>query len=751
MKQPEIFHLEREEDHLRINDLIQNKQADVLNRMDLQIKELIEIENAHIQFKDHPGLMDRYINEFLDGKPMDDYGNMVYYPWLNTLVQILPEDEFIRVRTNRNYYKITPEQQRAFSGKSIGVIGLSVGQAIAIAAAQERIAGEIRVADMDDIELSNYNRLRAGLHQMGFSKASLAAQAIWEMDPYIKVRVFDKKLDESSIDSFIHDGGTLDAIIEECDSLDMKIIARVKAKEAGIPVVMDTNDRGMIDVERFDLDPDYPLLHGLVGDLDMDKLKSLKTAEEKVPYLLPMIGIDETSLDLRASMLEIENTITSWPQLASSVALGSGAAVDVTRRILMGRNVKSGRYYVDVDQIIPDHYQLEPWNHQKPAHPEVTEEVMHSIHDSLAKEHTVKEPIGAESINRILEAAVHAPSTGNNQPWHFYYSNNTLSVFHNYNRSHYFWDKFYFATSITLGMLLENIELAVKKEGLDFEWTPLEKEETIHVATIRLNPGSPDLDNADPFLIKNLFERHTNRNIEPTLDPIKESELERSLTSYDTSILINHRLYSDRNELNILADILGRFERIRLTHPLGFQDFLEEVRWDPESVERMRDGVDMATVDVTAGERAGFEILKNIDVFRKMMEFGGGDAFSKLIRKQAENSAIVGVFTAPNWNRDTLLKVGKELERHWIAVNGEGFGYQPIASCCILQRYVVNGHQEGITEETRKKLTDLQHEFNSFLNLNENECPVFLYRLFKPHKNVIKSVRLPKESLVTFV
>lgn len=750
MKQPEILILNDPNHRDRVQEITSSPQTKVVNRMDLQLKELIEIDHAYIKFKDHPGLIDQYVQKKLDGMPMEEYGNLVYYPWLNTAVHILPEEEFIRVRTNRNHYKITPEQQKAFIQKSIGVIGLSVGQTIAIAAAQERIAGEIRVADMDEIELSNYNRLRAGLHQMGTSKAILAARTIWEMDPYIRVKVFDQKLDESSIHKFIHDGGTLDLIVEECDSLDMKVIARSMARDAGIPVVMDTNDRGMIDVERYDLEPDYPILHGLAGDLDIEKLKTLKTAEEKVPYLLPMIGIDKTSLDLRASMLEIENTITSWPQLASSVALGSGAAVDVTRRILMGRNVKSGRYYVDVEEIIPDDYELSPWTYQKDTPPPFNHDQMAQIHSELAKSHQVKEEIDQPTINKILEAALHAPSTGNNQPWHFYYSNNTLSIFHDYNRSHYFWDKFYFATFITLGMLLENVELAVKKEGLEFEWTPLEKKESVHVATIRFNPGKPELSKTDHYLIDHLFDRHTNRNIEATIDPIDASEMEVSLNSYDTDVLLNHRLYSSREELDELADILGRFERIRLTHPLGFKDFLDEVRWDPESVEKHKDGVDMATVDVTAGERAGFEILRNLDVFRKMMEFDGGDAFSKLIRKQAENSAIVGVFTAKNWDRDTLLNVGKQLERHWIAVNGEGFGYQPIASCCILQRFIVDGHKDGISEQTRQELANLQHEFNSFLQLSENECPVFLYRLFKPHKNVIKSVRLPMESLVTF-
>ena len=31
---------------------------------------------------------------------------------------------------------------------------------------------------------------------------------------------------------------------------------------------MATSDRGLVDVERFDLEPHRPILHGLLGDLD---------------------------------------------------------------------------------------------------------------------------------------------------------------------------------------------------------------------------------------------------------------------------------------------------------------------------------------------------------------------------------------------------------------------------------------------------------------------------------------------------
>ena len=58
-------------------------------------------------------------------------------------------------------------------------------------------------------------------------------------------------------------------IMEVCDGLDMKIISRFKAREFGVPVVMDTNDRGMLDIERFDLEPQRPILHGLAGGVSV--------------------------------------------------------------------------------------------------------------------------------------------------------------------------------------------------------------------------------------------------------------------------------------------------------------------------------------------------------------------------------------------------------------------------------------------------------------------------------------------------
>jgi len=297
---------------------------------------------------------------YLNGVNLQEYGVWVYYPWLQKIVHTLSEADFIRVRTSRNMYKITAEEIEVLCQKKIGILGLSVGQSIALTMAMERTCGEIRLADFDAIELSNMNRLRCSLTDLGTNKAVIAARQIAELDPYIKVRCYPDGATVDNLDDFMLKEGKLDLLVEECDGIDMKILTRLKARAHRIPVVMDTNDTGMLDIERFDLEIDRPLLHGRLVELEQlpsvvlaEKLSNL-TFPEKIKYLSDMIGMENVSEAMKRSLPEMNKTIVGWPQLASAVMLGGAMVTDVTRRILLGQLRSSGRFFVEFDDLISD-------------------------------------------------------------------------------------------------------------------------------------------------------------------------------------------------------------------------------------------------------------------------------------------------------------------------------------------------------------------------------------------------------------
>src|SRR5262249_54067294 len=160
----------------------------------------------------------------------------------------------------------------------------------------------------DSISLSNLNRLRARIEEIGLPKTEIAARAMWEVDPYLEIRSFSEGVLEENLDAFLSDGGRLDLVVEERDHLASKLRRRERARELRIPVLMDTSDRGMLDVERFDREPHRPVLHGLLGTLRAEQVAGL-TAREKVPVALAVMGAERISLRMAASLPEVERSL----------------------------------------------------------------------------------------------------------------------------------------------------------------------------------------------------------------------------------------------------------------------------------------------------------------------------------------------------------------------------------------------------------------------------------------------------------
>ncbi len=127
----------------------------------------------------------------------------------------------------------------------------------------------------------------------------------------------------------------------------MKAVLRVAAQQRGIPVLMATSDRGIVDVERFDREPGRPILHGLLGQLDIDLLPGM-TNREKIPHILRHLEADRLSARTAASLIEIDKSLSTWPQLAADVTVGASAVTEAVRRIGLGEELRSGRTRLDI-------------------------------------------------------------------------------------------------------------------------------------------------------------------------------------------------------------------------------------------------------------------------------------------------------------------------------------------------------------------------------------------------------------------
>jgi len=749
---PEFYRLKNETDKKRFNTLISSSEVFLFDELYGQLKELIKSRNPTIKIKqeDYPKLIEQH----LDGCPLDEYGVWVYYPWSARLVHILDEQEYIDLRTSANRNKITYAERDVLATKKVGVIGLSVGQSVSVTLALERGCGELRLADFDTLELNNLNRIRTGVHNLGLYKAYSVAREIAEIDPFLKVVCFTEGITNENIHDFFTKGGKLSAVIDECDGLDVKILCRVKAKEYNVPLLMETSDKGTLDVERYDLEPNRPIMHGWLDHLALDLkfLKALKTSEEKIPYILPMLGVDTISTRLKASMVEVENTITTWPQLASAVTLGGAIATDTCRRIFLDQFTESGRYFVDFEGLIPDKRPKKTFV-PPTAPPPLTDGDMKEMAKrfftlSAPAEITVKK----EDINTLVDAAILAPTAGNNQPWKWLYESGYLFLFHDKNRSFSFGDFEDIASFAGLGGALENLELQAyeKNIGLTLHTFPLPDTKRM-VAAIQFtgNPVSNGL-YRPKMLVKHINDRCTNRNIGPRvpIDAHVYDELTKAVRSVPGAELIIKNSDSDLAEL---SDIMGAADRLRLLHSEGHYEFYnKELRWDAEQSRKTADGIDIAAIDITPLEKVGIKMVSDPAVAQLLVDWNAGATLTKLTNKSIDAASAVGLITMPEFTSLDYLMGGRAMERLWLTATDLGISTQPMVSTILYFACLNQGKGAGMPDFLIKDFTGLYTRFEKLFPGTVGKGQICLFRLFVADPPEIKSFRKPAGQVLTF-
>lgn len=731
---PQILRIYREADKVLFDKLIEGNEAWFIHdEIYAQLQELIKSENPSVKLK--PEDYSSLINQRLGERSIKEYGVWVYYPWSKRLVHLLDEDEFVEVRTNRNRYKITREEQKTLSRKKIGIVGLSVGQSIALTLAMERACGELRLADFDTAELSNLNRIRTGVQNLGINKTLIAAREILEIDPFIKIRIYDDGLTGENMDHFFTFDGKLDLFVEVCDGLDIKIESRYKARELQIPVVMDTNDRGMLDVERFDLEPDRDILHGLANGLDPKNVKGL-TNEEKVPYVLRLIGADTISTRMKASMLEVEQSINTWPQLASSVTLGGALTTDVCRRILLDQYHESGRYYVDLEELVGDK-DVKPEAALVPA-PQLVNpysalewsDIRSSVDEYFDKYEDSANGIADHQLEALVDAGIAAPSAGNNQPWKWYYRSGVLFLFHDKIQSWSWGDYYEMGSHISLGSALENVRLQAEALGLSAQETvfPIEHNPTM-IAAFRFSPSAQPVPQSARELANGIFVRNTNRKLSKRiqLDESFYSEMARIVELFDTV-----KLYytQDEAELDELADIIAECDKVRLLNELGHEEFYHEIRWNKADADKTRNGVELDSVDITASEKAGFKVAQDWNAVKLLAQWDKGDAFKKMSLDGIKCASGLVVLTIPEFNHSALIKAGKAAERAWIFANQQHVAVHPMLSTAFFFSRLTHGRGQDLPQHVADKLSLLRQRFLKVLSPGEKSDAINQYEVF---------------------
>jgi molybdopterin/thiamine biosynthesis adenylyltransferase len=333
----------------------QNAIRHIIDDYQEQLKELFEINNTSLVYSaEFNGQFQDYLKKLSRGGGLIHQGKWVYFPWACSLVHILSEPDFFKIRTARNRNLITAVEQKKFYNSVVGIAGLSVGNSAALAIVLQGGAKHIKLADHDRLALSNTNRIRTGITSLGLLKVEMTARQIYELNPYAKVETFPEGLNEKNANFFCTG---LDIIVDEVDNLAVKYLLREQAKSKKLPLVMaaDNGDNGIVDVERYDLNPKLKFFHGRLGDITYKELIRL-TKFDTGRLITKHLGLENVTVRMQASLAEMGKTIVSWPQLGGAALLNGSAIAYCVRRIVNKQSLEHNRAIISLEQGLQSDY-----------------------------------------------------------------------------------------------------------------------------------------------------------------------------------------------------------------------------------------------------------------------------------------------------------------------------------------------------------------------------------------------------------
>lgn len=577
------------------------------------------------------------------------------------------------------------------------------------------------------------NRLRAGIHELGLLKTVVAARQIYETNPYAQVALFHTGLTPENLDDFFCGEPPLQVVVDECDDLRMKFLLRERARTFRLPVLMETSDRGMLDVERFDQEPERPLFHGQVGDVRAADLQSL-TEDEKLRFVLAIIGATSISTRAAASLPEIRQTLSTWPQLASEVALGGASVTAAIRRLALGQTLPSQRRYLDVEALLGgEGRDTEPRTQPRDR--------------GLPQAERTLDARIPEWVRFVVEHGVLAPSGGNSQPWCFYFDGLRLWVIHDEQRSSNLLDQRQRAASIALGAAIENMVIAAAERDYHAHVTMFPRPGR---RTIVAELAFAHIPGAAPAELTALFplisRRVTNRRLAPRV-PLQTAQV---AALHAAAAVHGGRLHllTDAAALIEVGQLMGAGDQIRFLCRDLHRELIAELRWTTEEARQKGDGLDLAALELTEAQQAILTVLARPDVAALLRELGGGTAVAELATQAVASASAVGLLSITGDQPADLLRGGRAVERLWLQATALGLALHPMITVLYMFEMLDTEAAAIFTEAERVTVQGLRARFESLFP--RSGTPLLLFRLAQAPAPTTRAHRRPMGQVLHF-
>lgn len=331
--------------------------------------------------------------------------------------------------------------------------------------------------------------------------------------------------------------------------------------------------------------------------------------------------------------------------------------------------------------------------------------------------------IAKETIKKILEAGVQAPSGSNSQPWKFYVEGEKVKVQALFSKDHPVLNFRNRGTFIAHGALLENIFIAAQKLGYRarFKMFPDGKQNDI-ICEIYFE----DNQNKGHVLYDLIFKRCTNRK------PYKKKLLGDSQKK-DLLNLVNDlpavkiKFVDDIEGLKVLAESACVSEKIIFEDKGLHQLLYKELVFTEKEEKNIKSGLYIKTLELNAFQTVILKLVKFWPIANFLNKIGFSRLLAKDNYKRYVSSAAIGAIIVKNKD-EFFIEGGRAIERIWLKATQMGLSIQLLTGFSFFWQRVISG--ENIFSASHRRIIENAYEKSaSVLDIREDQVIAALFRI----------------------
>jgi hypothetical protein len=332
--------------------------------------------------------------------------------------------------------------------------------------------------------------------------------------------------------------------------------------------------------------------------------------------------------------------------------------------------------------------------------------------------------IPKDKLDRILLAAVQAPSGDNAQPWRFQVKGNVIRLFNaaeatvapfiNYKQS---------LNLIALGAALTNLCIAAESEAFatEVKLFPDSSNDDL-VAEILLKEGNSAGNELAPYIPKRASNR---RKYELTAIP---SDTLLTLQELAKPLGARVSFVTEKKDIDTIAHAISGGEKVALENK-DLHDYLfEHVTWSRKD-ELARHGFYIKTFEFKPPQEFIFKLFKNWNILSFFKKFGITDFIAKDMEGVYSSSGAFGAILMRSSSREEFLKTGMLLERVWLAATKLGLSLQPTTGIHFLELPIREGVTDGLSPFHQDLVKERYQILSDTFKLGQEESIAFAFRV----------------------